>query len=85
MHFAANLIMWVTCIFDKPTLSTHDPYYQWTNLVYQRPMSHFFDKPTLSVDKPGLLNLMNDVTQYNKPTLLADDVGYVPDKSVLYY
>ena len=43
-------------ICDKPTLSTHSPNYQPINLVYQMPMSHLFDEPTLSVDKSDLSN-----------------------------
>ena len=56
-HLPADSIMWV--IFSKATLSTHNPHYQSINLVYQRLMSHLFDKPTLFVDKRGLSTFDN--------------------------
>ena len=44
VHLPVDSIM--CFIFDKPTLPTHNTYYQSINLVYQRPMSYLFDKPT---------------------------------------
>ena len=60
-HFPADSIVWV--IFNKPTLSAHNPHCQSISLVYQRPMSHIFKKPTLSVDKPGLSNSKSGLVQ----------------------
>ena len=73
-HLPAKLIMWV--IFDKPTLSTHDPYYQSINLVYRRPISHLFDKPTLSVNKHGLSNWIRWVRAINLLALSTDNMSY---------
>ena len=67
VYFPADSIMWI--ISDKPTLSIHNPHYQLINLVYRRPMSNLFDKPTLSVDKPGLLNSIMWVNFLYRPIM----------------
>ena len=67
--------MWV--IFDKPTLSTQNPHFQSINLVYRRPMSHLFDKPTLAINRLGLSNSIMWVSTINLLYRPITDVRYV--------
>ena len=51
--------------FDKVDITTHFIGPAQISTAYRSPMSHLFDKPTLSSDKAGLSNLILWLSEIN--------------------